>query len=213
MNQQDKQTTRVKEGAFHLPGFLSLPEQERIASLCLELGKNAAGFYQPVLRSGAKMRLRMMCLGRHWNAKTYNYELHRSDVDGLAVQPVPATLAKLAERAATLAEFSVRPDILLVNWYGKDGRLGLHQDKDERPETLQAGIPVVSFSIGDTCEFIFGGLSRSDPRKKIALYSGDAFIFGGPARLCFHGVGRVVPRTGPSGVWPSGRLNLTFRQF
>ena len=213
MKKPNKKISPIREGAFHVPGFLSLPEQERIASLCLRLGKNAAGFYQPVLRSGARMRLRMMCLGRHWNAKTYTYELRRSDVDLRPVQPVPAVLARQAQSAAALVGMGVQPDTILVGWYSEDGRLGIHQDRDERPETLQAGVPVVSFSIGDTCEFIFGGLSRSDPKKKIVLRSGDAFIFGGPSRLCFHGVGRVLPRTGPPGVWPSGRLSLTFRQF
>ena len=41
--------------------------------------------------------------------------------------------------------------------------MGLHQDKDEGPESIAAGIPVVSVSIGDTARFLFGGLKRRDP--------------------------------------------------
>jgi alkylated DNA repair protein (DNA oxidative demethylase) len=43
--------------------------------------------------------------------------------------------------------------------------------------------------------------------------SGDAFIFGGPARLCFHGVSRILAGTGPTGLGFEGRLNLTFREY
>ena len=78
------------------------------------------------------MSVQMLCLGRHWNARTYSYEDVRSDVDGLAVPELPSELAALAARAATDAGFSVRPDLCIVNWYRDSSRMGLHQDKDER---------------------------------------------------------------------------------
>ena len=49
--------------------------------------------------------------------------------------------------------------------------------------------------------------------ETIWLESGDAFVFGGPSRLCYHGVTRIVPGTAPGGLGFEGRLNLTFRQF
>jgi alkylated DNA repair protein (DNA oxidative demethylase) len=72
---------------------------------------------------------------------------------------------------------------------------------------------VVSLSIGDTARFLFGGLRRKDPVEIIWLESGDAFVFGGPARLRYHGVNRIVPGTAPEGLGFEGRLNLTFRQY
>ena len=75
--------------------------------------------------------------------------------------------------------------------------MGLHQDKDEGPESLAAGIPVVSVSIGDTARFLFGGLKRRDPIEPIPLESGDAFVFGGPARLRYHGVSRIARHRTP----------------
>jgi alkylated DNA repair protein (DNA oxidative demethylase) len=91
--------------------------------------------------------------------------------------------------------------------------MGLHQDKDESPESLSAGLPVVSVSLGDTARFLFGGLRRRDPVETILVESGDAFVFGGPARLRFHGVSRIIPGTAPPGFGMAGRFNLTFRQY
>ena len=91
--------------------------------------------------------------------------------------------------------------------------MGLHQDKDEGAASLEAGLPVVSVSLGDTARFLFGGLRRRDPVESRMLESGDAFVFGGPARLRYHGVTRIVPGTAPPELQMTGRFNLTFRQF
>lgn len=159
------------------------------------------------------MSVRMLCLGRHWNARMYAYEDCRSDIDGLAVPPLPSELAELARRAGEDAGFRFSPDLCIVNWYSSTSRMGLHQDKDESAESLARGAPVVSFSIGDTARFLFGGLRRRDPVEKLRLESGDAFVFGGAARLRYHGVTRIEPGTAPAGLPFEGRLNLTFREF
>ena len=105
------------------------------------------------------------------------------------------------------------PDICIINLYDAEGRMGLHQDKDEGERSLAAGLPVVSLSIGDTARFLFGGTRRRDPIATLMLESGDAFVFGGAARLRYHGVSRIVPRTAPAALGLDGRINLTFRQF
>jgi alkylated DNA repair protein (DNA oxidative demethylase) len=107
---------------------------------------------------------------------------------------------------------AVDPDVCILNYYDDEGRMGLHQDKDEGPRALAQGWPVVSVSIGATARFLFGGLRRRDPVEAILLRSGDAFVFGGAARLRFHGVSRIVPHTAPESLGISGRFNLTFRQ-
>jgi DNA oxidative demethylase len=172
-----------------------------------------AGGYVPTVRGGGKMRVRMLCLGRHWNARTYTYESTRGDFDGEPVQPLPPDFAALAQRIAADAGYSFAPDLCIMNWYGADGRMGLHQDKDESPASIEAGLPVVSISIGDTARFLFGGLRRKDPVESVMLESGDAFVFGGPARLRYHGVSRIVPGTAPPALGIDGRFNLTFRQY
>ena len=82
----------------------------------------------------------------------------------------------------------------------------------ERPETLTAGVPIVSVSLGDTARFVVGGLARREPTRPVLLRSGDVLVMGGPSRLRFHGVTRIVPGTAPAGLGP-GRFNLTLRQW
>ena len=97
--------------------------------------------------------------------------------------------------------------------YEAEGRMGLHQDKDESPQSLAAGVPVVSISLGDAARFLFGGVRRRDPVDTLLLESGDAFVFGGAARLRYHGVSRILPATAPPELGLTGRYNLTFRQY
>jgi DNA alkylation damage repair protein AlkB len=105
------------------------------------------------------------------------------------------------------------PDLCIVNWYSATSRMGLHQDKDESEASIAEGAPVVSVSIGDSGLFLFGGLRRKEPVVRILLESGDAFVFGGPPRLRYHGISRIIPGSAPPGLGFDGRLNLTFRQF
>jgi alkylated DNA repair protein (DNA oxidative demethylase) len=159
------------------------------------------------------MSVRMLCLGRHWNALTYTYQDRREDIDDRPAPELPPDLAALARQIAGDAGFILAPDVCIVNWYRRDSRMGLHQDKDESPDSLARGLPVVSISLGDTARFLFGGLRRREPPQTILLESGDAFVFGGPSRLRYHGVARILPGSAPPGLGFEGRLNLTFRQF
>ena len=203
----------VAPGAVWLRGWLTSAEQQSLAARCRHFMDGPAGGYVPTVRGGGTMRVRMTCLGRHWNARTYTYEATRADHDGRPVEPVPEDFAALAARLASDAGFSLRPDICLINWYSADGRMGLHQDKDESPESIASGAPVVSVSLGDSARFLFGGTRRRDPVETLWLESGDVFVFGGEARLRYHGVARIVPRTAPVALGVDGRFNLTFRQF
>ena len=203
----------VDPGAVWLKQYLPLDEQQTLVARCRDIIDGPAGGYVPTVRGGGRMRVRMVCLGRHWNPLTYRYEETRADYDGAPVEPVPDDFAALASRIADAAGFVFHPDICLINWYGPDGRMGLHQDKDESPASIGAGLPVVSISLGDTARFLFGGVRRRDPVDTVLLESGDAFVFGGPARLRYHGVSRIIPGTAPCVLGIDGRFNLTFRQY
>lgn len=200
-------------GAVLLKHYLSLDRQRTLAARCQGILDGPAGGYVPIVRGGGRMRVRMVCLGKHWNPLTYRYESTRADHDHLPVGPVPPDWVELAQAIAAEAGFDVRPDICLINWYGADGRMGLHQDKDESRAAIDAGIPVISLSLGDTARFQFGGARRRDPVDTLRLESGDAFVFGGPARLRYHGVSRIEPGTAPRLLELAGRFNLTFRQY
>jgi len=203
----------AEQGVTWLKQYLPIDEQQALAARCRDIIDGPAGGYVPSVRGGGKMHVRMVCLGRHWNPLTYGYEETRADYDQAPVAPVPEAFAALAARAAQEAGFAFRPDICLINWYGPEGRMGLHQDKDESPASIAAGLPVVSISLGDTARFLFGGLRRREPVDTILLESGDAFVFGGPARLRYHGVSRIMPGTAPPALGIEGRFNLTFRQY
>src|SRR5262245_23099320 len=159
------------------------------------------------------MHVGMPCLARHWNGLTYRYEPARSDFDNQLAPPLPDPFRRLAAEIAAAADMPLDADICILNYYDATGRMGLHQDKDEGAESIAAGVPVVSVSLGDTARFLFGGLKRREPVEAIPLESGDAFVFGGPARLRYHGVSRIIPGTAPPDLQLSGRFNLTFRRF
>jgi len=202
----------IAPGAHHFRRALTIDEQRALADRCRALMDGPVPAYVPIVRGGGTMHVRMLCLGRHWNAQTYQYESTRTDYDGLPAPPLPPEFQALARDIAGRAGMSLDPDLCILNFYEADGRMGLHQDKDEGPVSIAAGIPVVSVSVGDTARFLFGGLKRRDPVEAMSLCSGDAFVFGGPARLRYHGVSRITPHTAPPELGFSGRFNVTFRQ-
>jgi DNA alkylation damage repair protein AlkB len=203
----------IAPGAFHLSRYLNVTDQLELVDQCCALIDGDVPGYVPVVRGGGKMHVRMLCLGRHWNGKTYTYETHRSDFDDQPVPPLPDNLARLANAIAQAVGMTLAPDLCILNYYDADGRMGMHQDKDESERSIAAGLPVVSLSLGDTARFMFGGLRRKELVESVALESGDAFVFGGPARLRYHGVSRIIPDTAPRELAFVGRFNLTFRQY
>jgi alkylated DNA repair protein (DNA oxidative demethylase) len=203
---------RIADGLMLFEQRLAADEQRLLWRECRALADGPVPMYTPTVRGGRKMSVGMLCLGKHWNGMTYRYEDRRSDFDGLAVPPIPSPFADLARAAAADAGFEMRPDLCIVNCYTADARMGVHQDRDERPETIAAGIPIVSVSLGDAARFVIGGITRREPTRPLVLRSGDVLVMGGPSRLRFHGVTRILPGTGPEGTGP-GRFNLTFRQW
>ena len=212
MGRAVRSCVEIHPGAFHSAGYFTIEEQRGLVARCREIGRGPAGFYTPTVRGGAKMRIEMVCLGRHWNALTYKYEAVRSDYDGLPAPKLPEDFVALAVRVAADVGLKIDPQVCILNSYTGAGKLGLHQDKDERPEVLAAGIPIVSVSVGDTAKFLLGGTQRKDPKTVVLLQSGDAMVLGGPSRMRYHGVVAILPATAPAELNMAGRLNLTFRQ-
>jgi DNA alkylation damage repair protein AlkB len=199
-------------GLHYFERLLPASEQVRVWDMCRALADGPVPMYKPTVRGGKQMSVGMLCLGRHWNAMTYGYEATRADFDGLPAPPIPEPLKAIAVAAAERAGFTMQPDLCILNFYDGDARMGVHQDKDESRESIEAGIPIVSLSLGDTGRFVIGGLTRKDPTAPLMLRSGDVVVMGGESRLRFHGLTRVLPGTAPPGTGP-GRFNLTFRQY
>src|SRR5262249_24822385 len=142
-------TMELQPGLFFFQGFAPPDVQRSLWQQCRALAEGPVPMYHPTVRGGRKMSVGMLCLGRHWNGLTYAYEDRRSDYDGQPAPPIPAELSRMAISAAGKAGFTIDPDICIVNFYETDAKLGVHQDKDESPASLAAGIPIVSVSLGD----------------------------------------------------------------
>lgn len=211
----------VTPGAVLLPGWLDIDDQRSLAESCRRWGAEAGGFRAPHMPRGGVMSVEIACLGWHWYP--YRYSRQVDDGDGRPVPPFPDRLGQLSGQAvadARTVDPSVdgqtvgdgdpyRPDVALINWYGTGARMGMHVDRDERSPAA-----VVSFSLGDSCTFRFGTpLGRGRPWTDLLLESGDVFVFGGPSRLAYHGVPRIIPGSSDPQVGVSdGRFNITVRQ-
>jgi alkylated DNA repair protein (DNA oxidative demethylase) len=169
----------------------------------------AAPFRCMVTPGGFRMSVAMTSCGdAGWITDRNGYRYSPTDpASGQAWPAMPPLFAALARRAAGDAGFAgFAPDACLINRYQPGTKLSLHRDEDER----DLGAPVVSVSLGLAAVFLWGGARRNDRQARIRLDHGDVVVWGGPARLAYHGVAPLAageyPLTGDC------RLNLTFRR-
>jgi alkylated DNA repair protein (DNA oxidative demethylase) len=194
-------------GAVLLRGFARPIESELIAAL-RDIAAQAP-FRHMVTPGGHSMSVAMTnCGSKGWVADRRGYRYDATDPEtGKPWPAMPACFRDLARRAAAQAGFDgVAPQACLVNRYEPGAKLSLHQDKDE----LDLRAPIVSVSLGLPATFLFGGLSRSDKPRRFRLEHGDIAVWGGPARLAFHGVAPLADGTHP--LLGRQRVNLTFRK-
>ena len=95
----------IAPGATWLKGYLAPDEQHAVIERGLSILDGPAGGYVPTVRGGGRMRVRMVCLGRHWNPLTYRYQATRADYDHAPVAPVPAEWVQMASAIAHEAGF------------------------------------------------------------------------------------------------------------
>jgi alkylated DNA repair protein (DNA oxidative demethylase) len=164
----------------------------------------AAPLFSPETRWGKPMSVRMTSCGRYgWYSDRRGYRYERRHPSGVDWPPIPACVLDVW---ASVAGADRAPDCCLVNFYGENARMGLHQDRDEADFTY----PVVSISLGDAGLFRIGGVERGGKTQSVWMESGDVLMLGGAARLAYHGVDRI--RIGSSSLLKEGgRINLTLR--
>jgi alkylated DNA repair protein (DNA oxidative demethylase) len=203
----DVQDVVVAPGAMWLKGFALHLEQPLLADLHRVVG--TAPFRHMFTPGGHHMSVAMTNCGTvGWVSDQSGYRYDPCDPESAKPWPLmPTVFLELAATAAERAGFSgFTPDACLINRYDPGARLSLHQDKDEH----DFDAPIVSVSLGLPAVFLFGGLRRADPTQRLALRHGDVVVWGGPARLRYHGVVRLE-----NGVHPiigRCRINLTFRK-
>ena len=197
----------LPNGIRHLPGYLDRPAQEGLVETIRAVVAEAP-LYTPVMPgTGKEMSVRMTnCGSLGWvtdKQRGYRYQ----PTHPVTGRPWPAMPPQLLDLWNDIAGYEKPPEACLVNFYSDDARMGLHQDRDE--QDLNA--PVLSISLGNTCLFRVGGLSRNDRTLSFKLASGDIVVLGGEGRLCFHGVDRINPATSTL-LKNGGRINLTLRR-
>ena len=204
----DSPELTLAPGAFLLRNFAALQADALIASI--QTIAAAAPFRHMVTPGGFTMSVAMTnCGDAGWVTDRSGYRYTTTDPEtGKPWPDLPPIFTTLASRAATEAGFpNFKPDACLINRYLPGARMSLHQDRNEK--FLEA--PVVSVSLGLPATFLWGGQSRSDRPQRISLHHTDIIVWGGPARLTFHGIAPLKAGTHPA--LGSQRLNLTFRKY
>lgn len=190
-------------GAVLWPGLLDRDAQEAMVDDVRGIVA-AAPLFSPVTRFGKPMRVRMTSAGtKGWVSDRRGYRYEPRHPAGGAWPPIPPSIVSVWNEVSGVAR---PPQCCLVNFYGEDAKMGLHQDRDEADFEM----PVVSISLGDEALFRIGGTERGGPTKSVWLQSGDVLVMAGPARLAYHGIDRVRPGTSTL-LRDGGRINLTLR--
>ena len=195
------------EGAVVLRGF-ALAHEAALLTALREV-TTAAPFRHMITPGGFRMSVAMTnCGALGWVTDRSGYRYDAVDPEsGRKWPPMPAAFLSLATSAAAEAGLpAFTPDACLVNRYEPGAKLSLHQDKDERDYKA----PIVSVSLGLPAIFQFGGLQRTDKTARVPVEHGDVVVWGGPARLRYHGVLALKPGQHP--LLGACRVNLTFRK-
>jgi alkylated DNA repair protein (DNA oxidative demethylase) len=179
-----------------------------LAPLIAAVAEPAPFRFMTTQRGGQMAAAMTSCGACGWvsDRRGYRYD-DRDPETGLPWPAMPEAFAALATDAAAAAGFAAFvPDTCLINRYAIGAGMGLHRDADE----ADFGQPIVSVSLGLPAVFLVGGAERRDRPQPLALRSGDVMVFGGPARLLFHGIRPV--KAGADPLFGSFRYNLTFRR-
>lgn len=197
----------ICDGAVVLRGYALVSEAELLGAIDDVIAQ--APLRHMTTPGGFRMSVAMTSCGRYgWVTDRSGYRYDAVDPDSGKPWPqMPEVLFKLAQEAGLVAGFAdFAPDACLINCYEPGARMSLHQDKDEQDFRQ----PIVSVSLGIPAVFQFGGDRREDKTMRIPLQHGDVVVWGGAARLRYHGVLALKPATHP--LLGERRINLTFRK-
>jgi alkylated DNA repair protein (DNA oxidative demethylase) len=195
------------EGAVVLRGYALAAERELLAAVESVIAQ--APLRQMTTPGGFRMSVAMTNCGSYgWVTDRSGYRYDPLDPESGKPWPsMPTAFSALAQDAALQAGFpNFEPDACLINRYDSGARMSLHQDKDE----YDFNQPIVSVSLGIPAVFQFGGMQRADKAMRIPLQHGDVVVWGGVARLRYHGVLALKAAHHP--LVGEHRINLTFRK-
>ena len=201
------------EGTRHYPEYWGSEAQNAFLET-LQEGLQQAPFFVPRMpRTNQPWSIRMSNLGPlGWVSDKSGYRYQPTHPENGA--PWPQIPQMLIDLWRDVSGCPADPECCLVNYYDKPkAKMGRHQDRDE--QAFEA--PVVSLSLGDSAVFRMGGPKRRGPTQSMKLHNGDVFVFGGAARLHYHGLDRILYGSSQAlAAYPAfaegGRLNLTLRR-
>ena len=197
----------INPGAVLLRGFAIAQAEALIA--CVDQITAQAPLRHLQTPGGRAMSVAMSnCGSWGWTSDRHGYRYVQQDpLTGNNWPDMPAPWLELAGQAASAAGYpGFEPDACLINQYLPGTKMSLHQDRDEK----DFGQPIVSVSLGLPVVFLFGGTKRTDKPQRLRLEHGDVVVWGGPARLAFHGVMPLAD--GEHRLLGIRRINLTFRR-
>jgi alkylated DNA repair protein (DNA oxidative demethylase) len=203
----DGPALEIAPGAYWLRGFARSDAPALLAGVDAIAAR--APFRHMVTPGGYRMSVALTCCGDvGWTSERSGYRYAATDpLSGENWPPLPPSFLELAASAARAAGFAdFEPDCCLINRYAPGAKLTLHQDRDE----LDLRAPIVSISLGLPARFLFGGLRRNEGVQRLPLLHGDVVVWGGPARLAYHGVAPVADGEHP--LTGRCRINITFRK-
>ena len=203
----DEQPQILTPGAVLLRAFARAADAALLQAL--EVVTSLAPFRHLVTPGGHTMSVAMTNCGKlGWVSDRSGYRYSAVDpLSGKNWPAMPACFMELATQAAAKAGFDhFQPDACLINSYQPGAKLSVHQDRDEKDFSA----PIVSVSLGLPAVFLFGTPRRSDRPQRYRLSHGDVVVWGGPARLAFHGVAPLAG--GQHALLGQRRINLTFRR-
>lgn len=198
---------QLAPGAVVLRGFATANAVTLLADLNRVIAD--APFRHMVTPGGFRMSVAITnCGALGWVTDRTGYRYDAIDPEtGRDWPPMPESFLRVAQDAAVRAGFEdFEPDACLINRYEPATRLSLHQDRNERDFTA----PIVSVSLGIPAVFLFGGLNRADKSRRVPLAHGDVVVWGGPARLRYHGV--LPLKEASHAMLGRQRINLTLRR-
>jgi alkylated DNA repair protein (DNA oxidative demethylase) len=207
ISEQNNTDQDLGPGTALLRGF-ALQEQSSLLDAMFQVATQSH-FRHMVTPGGFRMSVAMTnCGSLGWLTDSKGYRYEKVDPETNVPRPaMPPSFLDLAQNAATLAGFpAFSPDVCLVNRYEPGARLTLHQDKNESDFSN----PIVSVSLGLLAIFLFGGLERKDRTIRLQIANGDVVVWGGPARMRYHGI--MPLKDGVHPLTGAYRFNLTFRK-
>lgn len=212
--------TKLQPGLILIKNGLTLSEQMELAEIALNRGEDPdSGFWK--IDSQREKILNQAPIAPH-RGRIFD-----------ALETFPPLLTQLCiknlERASQVERsiLTEKPTHSIVLYYQtlpeapKEGYIPWHVDKD--PNDGDDRHPVVSFTIGDSCEFLVCNskpqvslkhpiMSPSNLVHRVTLESGDVLIFSGDSRKIHHAIYKMLNDTAPKELpFQGARINFTFR--